>query len=346
MEILKLKGSRREVGRQYGEACREGFHALHAQAAEAASRESCTSNWYDDIHRMLESIGHHFPGYLEEMAGAAEGAKLTLDAVLLNHRLFLAARHLDDACCTNIAFLAPSVPVFGKNLDLSPNPDRDYVIRDVTYEDGVRIVHSVVVGEITARDTCMNGHGLTLGGSSVGSVFQQTLDHPPIEAGLYEMLYSCATVGEAIRFLRRYPYVGKGYNLVLVDKRGQGVVFECACPLTQIRHPKPGQDAIFCTNTYRLDSLLHADLRPPVGKVYSERRYRYLERKLFESRIPRTVEQIKALLAAHGPDGGLCRPIDRDDPSKTHMSVVTLPRERAFWFTDGSPCTMPYQLVV
>jgi hypothetical protein len=287
----------------------------------------------------------HFPGYLEEIAGAAEGANLTLDAVLLNHRRFLAARYLDDACCTNIAFLAPSEPAFGKNLDLSPNPDRDYAIRDVTYEDGTHIVHSVVVGEITARDTCMNGHGLTVGGSSVGSIFQQTLIHPPIEAGLYEMLYSCATVVEATRFLLRYPYVGKGYNFALVDARGQGVVLECACPLTQVRRPGPGQDIIFCTNTYKLPSLLHADLRPPVGKAYSERRYRYLEQQLFEERVPRTVQEIKTLLSAHGPAGGLCRPIDQDDPSQTYMSVVTLPAERAFWFTEGRPCAVPYRSV-
>jgi hypothetical protein len=280
------------------------------------------------------------------MVGAAEGANLTLDAVLLNHRRFLSARHLDEACCTNIAFLSSSRPIFGKNLDLSPNPDRDYVIRDVTYEDGTRVVHSVVVGEITARDTCMNDHGLTLGGSSVGSVFQQTLDHPPIEAALYETMVSCATVSQAIRFLLCHPYVGKGFNFVLVDEQGQGVVIECACPLTQVRHPEPGQDAIFCTNTYKLPPLLHADLRPPPGKEYSERRYHYLEHKLFEARIPRTVNQIKALLSAQGPDGGLCRPIDGGDPSKTRMSVVALPRERSFWFTDGSPSEVPYQLVV
>ena len=62
--------------------------------------------------------------------------------------------------------------------------------------------------------------------------------------------------------------------------------------------------------------------------------------------IPRAVQQIKALLSAHGPDGGLCRPIDKDDPSKTYMSVVTLPAERTFWFADGSPCAVPYRLVV
>jgi len=343
MEILKLSGTRRAVGRQYGEACREGFHALYAQAVEAASR---ARRWYDDIQLMQKAIGEHYPRFLEEMTGVAEGANLILDDVLLNHRLFLAVRHLDEACCTNLAFLHPSRPVFGKNLDLSPNPGRDYVIRDIAYEDGTQIVHSTVVGEITARDTCMNGHGLTLGGSSVGSVFQQTVRNPPIEAALYEMLCSCATVEEAIRYLLRRPYVGKGYNFVLADGHGAGVVLECACPMVQVRRPEPGQDVIFCTNTYKLPPLLNADLRNPVGRAYSELRYHYLERMLFQERVPRTVEQMRTLLSASGPDGGLCRPIDRGDMgSKTRMSVITLPAEREFWFTDGQPCAVPYERV-
>ena len=208
-----------------------------------------------------------------------------------------------------------------------------------------RIVHSTVVGEITARDTCMNGHGLTLGGSSVGSVFQQSINHPPIEAGLYEMLLACHTVAEAISLLQRHPWVGKGYNFVLVDAGGDGAVIECACPwyrcavLSRVRMPCSAPTPISCQRCER------ADLRTPTGRAYSDRRYRYLEHELFVEHVPRTAAQMKALLAAHGPEGGLCRPIDEHDPSRTRMSVVALPAERRFLVADGRPCEVAFEQV-
>jgi hypothetical protein len=131
----------------------------------------------------------------------------------------------------------------------------------------------------------------------------------------------------------------------MVDERGDGVALECACPMVQVRRPEPGQDVIFCTNSYKLPALLEADLRPPQGLVYSEKRYHYLERKLLQEQVPRTVEQVKALLSAYGEGGGLCRPIDSGDYSKTRMSVVTLPAAREYWFTDGQPCAAAYQRV-
>ena len=351
MKILRLTGAPRDVGRQYGEACREGFHQICDRAKESASR---TPRWYQDIEYMRAAIAGYAPRFLEEMIGAGEGAGLTLGDVLLNHRSYLAARYLDpidygddpvdDACCTNLAFLAvPCGPIFGKNLDLAPNPDRGVCIRDVTYDDGSRIVHSAVEGEITARDTCMNGHGLTIGGSSVGSVFQQSVRNVPIEVAIYEMLRTCTTTDQAVHFLQRRPYIGKGYNFILVDEHGTGVALECPSPLLQVRRPEPGQDVVFCTNSYKLPSLLNADLRPPEGMKYSEKRFHYLERKLLQERVPRTIEQMKSLLSAQNDDGGLCRPIEDGDPSVTRMSVVTLPAEREYWFTDGQPCAVPFE---
>jgi predicted choloylglycine hydrolase len=360
MKVLKLKGTPREVGRQYGEACKAGFRQIRERAKANADQ---LPQWYRDIELMRAAIAEYSPDFMDELIGAAEGAGLAVEEVLLNHRSFLAARYLDPAgfgadqaivgvdavgegCCTNMAFLrSPSGPIFGKNLDLAPNPDRGYVVRDVTYDDGSRIVHSVVEGEITMRDTCMNGFGLTIGGSSVGSVFRQSIRNVPIEVGIYEMLRRCATTDEAIHFLQRRPYIGKGYNFIMLDENGVGVALECPSPLLQVRLPEPGQDAIYCTNSYKLPSLAKADLRPPQGMRFSERRHSYLARKLWEERVPRTFEQIKALLSAQNDDGGLCRPIEEGDPSVTRMSVVTLPSERQFWFTDGQPCAVPYERV-
>lgn len=336
MDILRLKGTPRQVGRQYGEAYREGFRAFFEEAVQSASQHT---HWYGELALFGATMREHFPRFYEELLGMAEGSALSLEDILLGHRNMLAA----ETCCTNIAFTGASGgPIFGKNLDLAPNPKWPYIVRHVQYEDGQEIIHTVIIGELTSRDTCMNGHGLTIGGSSVGSVFQKSLQNPSIEAGLYAMLCACTTVEGAVRFLQRYLYIGKGYNFVLADDQGQAVVLECACPLLQVRRAAEGQDAIFCTNTYKLPSLLNADLRPALGKLYSEKRFHYLERQLWQERVPRTVEQMKTLLASYGPDGGLCRPIDSGDPSVTRMSVIARPAQREFYVADGRPCDAPF----
>ena len=346
IETLQLQGAPREVGRQYGEACRERFRAFHALAKERAADNP---GWYDDLPVMGQAIAAHHPRYYEELEGIAQGADLSLDAILLNHRRLLLA---EFCCCTNIAFLeAPGGPIFGKNLDGGPatdsSPDKQFVARHVRYENGQEVIHTTIVGDLMSRDTCMNVRsGLTFGGSSVGSVFQKSLRNPTLEAGLYEMICSCDTVEEAVRFLQRYPYVGKGYNFVIVDEGGQGVVLETACPMVQVRRAEEGQDAVFCTNHYRLPFLLEADRRArPNGKEYSYKRDRFLERKLWQERVPRTVEQMKALLSAYGQGGGLCRPIDDGDPSITWMSVVAVPAERRFEVANGRPSDEPYFLI-
>jgi predicted choloylglycine hydrolase len=346
IQVLELSGTPRQVGRAYGEACREGFHAFHAHVREQAVDNP---RWYDEIHVMGKAIAAHYPRYYQELEGIAEGADMTLDDLLLNHRRLLLAEFL---CCSNVAFLAgPAGPIFGKNLDGAaagtPGPDRNFIARHCTYENGQEVVHTTIVGDLMSRDTCMNMHGLAFGGSSVGSIYQKSLYNPTLEAGLYAMLCNCATTAEAIRFLQRYPHVGKGYNFVMVDEGGDGVVLECASPMVQVRRPEPGSDAIYCTNHYNLPALQKADRRKPGGMVYSRKRWAYLERKLGQEDTPRTVQGIKGLLSAHhAPGGGLCRPIDDGDASVTLMSVVALPRTREFWVANGRPAEVAYERVV
>jgi hypothetical protein len=288
----------------------------------------------------------HHPRYYAELGGMAEGANLSMDDILLHHRRLLIAAF----CCSNVAFMRADTgdgPIFGKNLDGSAgnpdHPERQFVARHVRYENGQEIVHTTIVGDLMSRDTCMNlRSGLVFGGSSVGSVFQKSLHHPTLEAGLYEMICACDTTQEAIRFLRRYPYIGKGYNFVMVDQGGDAVVLECACPLVQVRRAEPGQDAVYCTNIYELPILAEADLRPPGSKPKIMKRNRYLNRVLFAEGAPRTVAQMKTMLAAQGEGGGLCQPIDKESTAETYMSVVALPAERRFEIANGRPCEVPY----
>jgi isopenicillin-N N-acyltransferase like protein len=347
MLVLQLEGTARQVGQQYGEACRDAFRREADRARVNAARNP---RWLADIHAMEGAYQTYTPQFYAEVVGAAQGAGLGMDDALLIHRNYLAAATLDPApvdsasCCSNLAFLStPTGPIFGKNLDLSPNPDRDHALRDISYDDGTRLVHTVVQGEITTRDTCMNGHGLIIGGSSVGSVYQQHIHNPTIEAGIYAMLRSCATTQEAIRYLKRYPWVGKGYNFVMVDASGDGVALECALPMIQVRQPQPGQDAIYCTNVYQMPALANSDLRTPQGKLYCAKRGAYLDRVLFQEPVPRTKESMQEIVSSQGPNGGLCRPIDEGDPSKTRISVIALPARRQLWLTDGQPCAVPFE---
>jgi predicted choloylglycine hydrolase len=339
MDVLHLAGSPRHVGRQYGEAYRDGFHVVYSQATEEAAAKP---HWYDELALLAEVTRTQFPLFWDEMVGMSEGANLTMDELLLNQRSLLKA----EATCTNIGFAStPDGPILGKNLDGGHPHNRQTIIRHIKYDAGQEIIHSTCVGDIRTHDTCMNGNGLAIGGSSVGSVFQKSMLNPSIEVGIYEALRNCSNVSEAIRFLQRRPWIGKGYNFVLVDAMGSLAVLECALPLVQVRRPADVSDVIFCANTFKLPFLAEADQRTPIGKENAERRYRYLEHKLFREAVPRSLGQMKSLLASNGPDGGLCRPLDSDDYAHTRMSAIVLPTKGEFWVADGRPCEVPFELM-
>ena len=112
MDILRVKGTPREAGRQFGEAYRDDFHAASAKIRSMANGRP---DWQRELPLVQETLAWYAPRYLEELEGMAEGADLALESILLNHRRYLSA----SPGCTSIAFLGgPDGPVLGKNVDL------------------------------------------------------------------------------------------------------------------------------------------------------------------------------------------------------------------------------------
>ena len=339
MDVLRVKGTPREAGRQFGEAYREGFRQASEEIRRMAENRP---EWLAELPLVRENLAWYAPRFLDELRGMAQGAGLPVESILLNHRRYLSV----SQGCSSVAFMSgPDGPVLGKNVDLYNHSDMRFIIRHVTYDDGREIVHPTVIGDLMARPVGRNMSGLACGAASVGSVFQKSLQHPSIDVAIYEMLRNCATVAEAIAFMLRYPYFGKGYNFVLVDAGGDAAVLECPCPLIQVRRPEPNQDAIFATNVFKLPTLLNADRRTPKGKAHAERRYGYLERTLLSDRAPRSAQGMMDLMSSCGPDGGLCAPLDSHDDYVTTLSLVCTPRGRETWVADGRPADVPYQRV-
>jgi len=181
----------------------------------------------------------------------------------------------------------------------------------------------------------MNAHGVAVGHSSVGSVFQQSDHHVPIRLWSYHALTRSASTGEFVRRMAACPHRGKGYSHLVVDREGTVRSLETPCPLVQVRRPdRP--EGMYCVNRYFLDPISEADRRPPEKLADANARAEFLDDALAaEERFD--ADAMWELLRAHGDPASVCRH-GGEDVSHTEYSLLMLPRQGRVFVSHGYAC--------
>lgn len=147
---LRLSGSARDCGRQYGSALARSIHGtLDAylesfRAMHGLEREKV----YELARAFVPCIESYAPELVEEMQGIADGADLPLDAIVtLNARSELVhglkARASADGC-TSFAVLGPATRdgrlLVGQNWDWNPAMRASTVILDIERAGAPRLI--------------------------------------------------------------------------------------------------------------------------------------------------------------------------------------------------------------
>lgn len=334
MKVVECWGGPRELGRQSGEALRE-------EIAEnlANERRPNPDVWARRLPVFLETTRRYLPDVLEEMEGLAEGADIAAEDVYrFNFPLW--NNELDTEGCTNLVFAGgPDGPVWGKNNDgLRATPLKRSAVRYVKPTSGIPQVVVGHAGRVGSTDG-MNAEGLAVGHSSVGSVFQQSDQHPFIRLWEYVVRFRCATVPEFVRCMTELPLHGKGFSIVCVDRSGAVASLEAACPLMQVRQPDR-ETGIHCVNCFQLSSLSNADRRTPHAKADAQSRATYMNRVL-DGEGPYDVGHMKRVLRNHA-DQAICRHSSESCEHETEWSVIGLPAEGRILYCSGRPCAGDY----
>ena len=332
MKILECTGSAREIGHATGESLRDEIrHNVEAIPPPGP-------NWYGRLGVFVNVMRQYLPHVLEELQATAEGASVPVEHIYrLNFPTYGNELDLGDGC-TNIAFAdGPDGAIWGKNNDGSKRLCT--CARIVKPDNGIPLVMFTFAGMLITDG--MNAEGVTVGHSSVGSVFQQSDQHAPIRPWMYNAMLHARTVAEYVERMTAIPLRGKGYSILCVDRAGMMCSIEAPCPLVQVRR-REGARGMNCVNCYQLPALRDADRRSAEGKANALARRRFLKQAL-EADVTLDLAYMKRLLRHHG-DPSICR--HGESSIYTEYSMIGIPRAGRVLYLDGCPCEGNYKEIM
>lgn len=253
--MFSLNGTPAEIGRAYGEKCRDGILAnlkalVHRVGQEALPRQDKDFRaWMRRQEGLLEK---HWPWLLEEIHGVARGCGAQAeDILLLNLRAWqydLYGRPPAGGCSSLAITLADGTVACAGALD---DPAEYYCgpLRFVP-ENGCRFISFPITGA-SWGNRGMNSRGLAAGVSSQPLPGLRNLPHAiNQDLALRVILQTCATVGEVREFCRTFPFT---MNLVCVD--AAGAIF-CAHQTTAGLQELPAKGFGALTNHVADDALI------------------------------------------------------------------------------------------
>lgn len=368
MRLIECSGTPRQIGQATGEALREEI-AEHLELFPPPRSNEFRAR----LPLFVATLQRRLPAVMEEMRATARAANVDeIDLFALN--LPMVPGTLDRVVgdrvdgpstegCTNIILAGgPDGPIWAKNND-GCEPHRPVVARWIRPAEGIPQVTFTFAGLVATTDG-MNAEGVTVGHSSVGSVFQQSDRWIPIRLWAYEVMSRARSTTEFVRGMAEQPLRGKGYSIVCVDSLGDAVSIEAACPVLMIRDLKAGATGLHCVNCYQHEALWHADRRTQEGKLDAHARWHLLDRVLATGEGPPTAIDVttgwtgqvqvpnpgpagtnlafaEQLLRLHG-EIPLCR---HGEPLDYHSeySMLGLPASRRLRFCDIHPCEQSYR---
>lgn len=341
IDVLRVRGSHREVGRQIGEACA-------AEIRESVRFDDASLPVGRTVDEQLTLAAEYrratagaMPWILEELDGCAEGAgvdPLAVFAVSVEE-IWSGAPVVDavDGRCSDMVATRPATSnghvLVAHNNDLSP--DTEEQLTAVEWDvPGDPLVFTIGVGPwisvgFNAAGLALTGNELTPNDERVG--VPRLLQ---VRAMLRKRSLDAA-VDEALRADR-----ASSYNNVLSSSDGRVLNVEGSATDAELTGPN-GLGVLAHTNNYVCERML----RYEGNAVYAERsdiRYRRAAALLAEAAsVPGsiTTERLRDMLSDHenAPDS-LCRHEAEGSQSKTVFWTVADVTEGQVTFGRGNPC--------
>lgn len=339
---IEVSGPPRELGRQLGEAARDEIRGfcdialervnLTAQvSAERARRVAA------DSVRFVEGYGPHM---LEELRGTAEGAGVTLDAImLLQVRNQLTAEA--DAGCTSFATPArPSLglgPIVAQNWDNDPELDPFTIVLTRRPEGHPAFMTVGAAGVIAYIGFSEAGMGLCLNTLPAASR-PLGVPHYFTVRGIYESRTLDGAIASVERARRALPA-----NIMLSTPQGPA---DLEVTIDDIHVLRPADADGLVTHT---NHCVHPDLgsvRERFGDL-AQSGARKLRIDELLDRSTTGMSELQAALRDHaGQPRSICRHANADPDTgiwQTVFSVIIEPRERRMHISRGTPCEAPYE---
>jgi hypothetical protein len=365
MKEIRLRGDFREIGRQYGRACRGSIRIFAAtvQVMRALS-ERPGADFFTPRYRNLplvlpaffrnraryraearcyeEVLRTHYPESLEIMAGMAQGARVAFDDLL-----FLNAAAEVPLRCTAIAATgSESVtgrPILAMNADEARGTERFEVVLDIRPDTGYRYRVCAMKG-VLYFNFGMNERGLAMAGTFLFvDNDEAALSQVPMLV-YFSILNRCGTVDEAAEAINSLPPADVGLVLYLADAE-KFLRVEQSAMGREIEIVEDGLrwNANF-PNTRTLAPLGRLHQMDDVTSLYGRNRIARLE--FFSKQFERAfdMEAMYTILSDHGVSEdethmrSMCMHPEHTGGKQTCASMIADPASRTVRFYDANPC--------
>lgn len=341
-----FSGTHREIGEQFGEACRD---LIHRHRDKVLSRLGDRNGLNRDV--VLEKAMGYRPYVLvyaaffdDEVQGMAIASGLTLsEAYLLQLRAEAATPILDDDSneCTTFAIqpeaTANGVGLVGQNADLPAFYAEIAITAEICADDQPAVLMVLPAGQVSYIG--INDRGL--------GVFANFVTCDGWRKGfpryfLSRLALTESTVAEAIASVRSVRRASSR-NLIMLDGQGQAADLETT-PTRDARID--AENGLLAHSNHFVDTSLHDEERSPANSVANSHvRLERMRELLVADRGQHTAERMQTIMRDRTcyPDT-LCR-VPGDDAESdtiTFASVIAEPGEGRMWVAVGPPNENPY----
>jgi isopenicillin-N N-acyltransferase like protein len=345
LRVIECRGTQRQIGQQWGEACRAHLRASAESFFLALSMSPLGASREDVVRTALKleaPVRAFDPGALELLRGRAEGSGLSYgESFALHCMLELAINYAQiGGMCTSLALTgeatADGQALLGQTIDW--NPDARMDLLRIRHEDG-REQFSL----------CLDGSPFYhLNSDGVGNCANLTLVEPRPCASLLPLsVYLPAAMRQpslpaALEVLVTRAR-GFGYYH-LADAHGHVVGIES----TYDEHVllRPARGVLVHANHYQSERFRERDVTHRYVPCTFGRQARLAE-LVAAGHGGHTPESVKRMLADHGtPEGRICLhdtpPPPGALPRATQATVVMAPARRTLWVAAGPACLEPF----
>jgi isopenicillin-N N-acyltransferase-like protein len=355
--VITVTGGPYERGRQYGAAARARVHRSIAAYAETF-RYFTGWDWSRstaEAQRFLPAISDFAPAYVEEMAGLANGAGVSLEDVLAinvrtevmySARVRTALALPAPAECSVFASVTPAGHVLtGQNWDWNPFACDTVVVLQAVPDDGPAFMTVVEAGLLAKFG--VNSEGLAVMTNALACTEDQGDAAIPYHVMLRGLL-DCSTTGDALALLEQTTRASSA-NYLLADNSGYVVDVEARPGGESALHRLVRSDrgVLLHTNHFvapEFDAVDYADLVPTTTRIRLDRINDIVDAAGETSDIA----LFAAALTDHTDDpDSVCRHPDPSLPaaeqSMTVASVLVDLTRRHVRLSEGPPCGAGYE---
>jgi isopenicillin-N N-acyltransferase like protein len=346
--LIEAEGTRFDIGFQHGRQASELAHGTLAWSfSELAAAGLRRDEALAGAMRLLEVVRLSTPEMVEEVAGIAAGAGMSLaEVAVINTRyelLFLgpsgdAAVNAPRGECTLFGIegsrCAGGDPIIGQNVDLGPESRPFWVMLCVRPAGAPRLLTVTLAGMLAQEG--INSAGLALCGSMIRCAGWRA--GYPSRKFLRRRVLEQRSVAQAIDLIRSSPPRASSHNLMLADAQGDLVDVETTINDAMLVRPVAG--LLAHSNHYLSPRAQNENACIGDYLHNSAARHERMRRLLEAIEEPFTPLLAASLLRDHAGAGrAICRHGDRDEVgAETNVAVIAEPAKRRLHVALGPPC--------